>query len=570
MAWIVPDRPRLHKAVDGCHPEQANKLWRSLKSCGIMVKFTAQQYIIRAQPVGYCVFLYSSIEKRGVQELHRLATRDVEFPHVPWIDEPVVDLQGAAALSSARPVDGQIEKIISEAEAVVFVIGPTGPGRYQKDHEIDLVRKVLEERQASGTPLPFVPVLLKRGELRDLPAWAAAYTVVNYDRATTNELAIYTKIKQRLRASPEPFQQRLPAAPNPPGVALVKRVVSELSNPPCLTVFIGPYTDQARPAGESGPMAMTSRLLTEIGLAAAELDPLPPWPSEAAEWVSMVKSRSDVEQVFQRGLAQASQSLGLIETEIAALCRQWYDVAKRDKIDWTGLVILTTRMDLALEYALVGDRVDFTRIIPTFREGALRHEHRRAIEQWEWKQQSDWYPDPPRWQPEGPWTRFSEELKIIDDKSGQIDLLNTSMRPAKTVVLVKLCGSLDVKSSLMLTISDFFEAIGKLYYLPQELRDVIRSSPQLLIGCGFASPLAQLVRLRVLGGNNHPNSRILVMPADADESSGLRVAGDYLNNLERRLLKQDEDILKRTLGLTELHREDQARFISQLTQALGR
>ena len=111
--------------------------------------------------------------------------------------------------------------------------------------------------------------------------------------------------------------------------------------------LVWPDVDQARPAGESGPMAMTSRLLTEIGLAAAELDPLPPWPSEAAEWVSMVKSRSDVEQVFQRGLAQVSQSFGLIETEIAALCRQWYDVAKRDKIDWTGLVILTTRMDLA-------------------------------------------------------------------------------------------------------------------------------------------------------------------------------------------------------------------------------
>ena len=122
----------------------------------------------------------------------------------------------------------------------------------------------------------------------------------------------------------------------------------------------------------------------------------------------------------------------------------------------------------------------------------------------------------------------------------------------------------------MFTISDFFEAIGKLYYLPQELRDVIRIFAPTLDWVRVRQPAG--AARKAAGSRRQQSSELAysVMPADADESSGLRVAGDYLNNLERRVLKQDEDILKRTLGLTELHREDQARFISQLTQALGR
>jgi hypothetical protein len=193
--------------------------------------------------VGYCVFLYSSIEKRGVQELHRLASRDEEFPYRPWIDDPAADLQRASTLISTNPVDEQIERVINDAEAIVYVIGPTGAGRYQRDHETDLVRRALEQHQAAGKPLPFVPVLFKRGELRDLPVWAAAYSIVNYDRTTTNELAIYTKIKQRLQASPEPFQQHAPPPIIQPGAAIAKKITGELSNLPCLTVFIGPYTD---------------------------------------------------------------------------------------------------------------------------------------------------------------------------------------------------------------------------------------------------------------------------------------------------------------------------------------
>jgi hypothetical protein len=314
-------------------------------------------------------------------------------------------------------------------------------------------------------------------------------------------------------------------------------------------------------------MAMTAKLLGEISLAATELDPLPPWPSEAAQWVSMVKPRSAVEEVFQNALAQASQSLGSIETQIAAICLQWSDVTKRNKIDWTGLVILTTRIDLALEYALVSDRVDFTRIIPTIRNDASRYEHRRAIEQWEWKGKSDWYPDPPRWRSDGPWNKYPEQPRT-DDQPSSIKLESISMRSAHPIVLIKLCGSLDVPSSLMLTISDFFDAIGKLQNLPSEVRDAIKSSPQLLIGCGFASPLAQLVRFRVLGPRNDRYSRVLVMPDDGQDPPDPRLTGDYLNNLERRLVRLDENILKRTLDLTELYRGDQARFIGQLTVAL--
>jgi hypothetical protein len=133
----------------------------------------------------YCVFLYNSVDKSDVQALHSYALSDAdELGIYPWIDAPGPRLGNVPTLDAQSPFEEQIKEVIHQATAIIFVLGWTGLGPYQKSREAQWIEEELKERTRTGRPIYFVPVLLRRANPDELPAWMHTYTVVNRDLLT--------------------------------------------------------------------------------------------------------------------------------------------------------------------------------------------------------------------------------------------------------------------------------------------------------------------------------------------------------------------------------------------------
>lgn len=346
----------------------------------------------------------------------------------PWIDAPDIRHKDAATLSGQPGVDQQISEVIANVEAIVYFVGPTDSGPYQGKVEAEQVRKVLIQRQAQNKPIWFVPVLLSDGSEADLPEWARCYTIVNRDRMLRSSPLIWAHIKQRLRTEPEPMTlvEERTALPN--GRDQVETIINALKRPPKLTLFIGPYAFAKEGNETIGPAAMTSHLLALINMNVQHLQPMIPWPSESGEWATLAVGKDKVEKVWTRYLAGLGRHPPDLANSIGYLANRWvsrFGNRSENEKDWHGLLLLTTRVDLALESALSKiHNVSFTRILPTL-ERAPTSERRRLIQHW--------HPDP-NWDPDPDPGAISPR---VDNADTNPPLANLSIDQAERVILVK-------------------------------------------------------------------------------------------------------------------------------------
>jgi hypothetical protein len=481
------------------------------------------------------------LDKREVEILAALAGRDSwETGLVPWVDAPSTSDAGVPTLTALAPVDTQIETEIRNADAILYVVGSFGLGPYQRDIEAPLVEAVLKERREAGRPIQFVPVLLSEGRASDLPDWARSYTIVNHDRSARSTPALWEKIKQRLSAPPGDGEPNLagavgnrPAAPAhraPEWHEDVEMIRESLFEPPRLTVFIGPYSLESRERNPRGPAAVSRHLLNEIGIDPATLMPILPWPSEAAQWAMFRQSRPKVQSLMR----QLFQSLGTNPPElarsVAELARRWEERYRdRPAQGWHGLLLITTRTDLALESALTKIAMeDFTRILPTLNDSSQTGKRKQMVQHWDADANWDALPDHLE--------RGPRRRQLVDHFPPETTCLKDySMDPSRRIALIKLCGSIDIPESLILTASDFFANMRNLDSLPREINEIIGASAHLLLGRGFASPLAQLIRHNVL---REPRDwpRIWVVDNARDDSG----EADTLCDLELNLLEGTE------------------------------
>ena len=501
----------------------------------------------------HILLLHSSNDLNVLKDLERSARTSVYKDEWKlWIDQPA--FATTATLGAHAPVDKQIADAIRHAFAIVYLVGRTGPGPYQKLVEAGLIRTVLEERMNADDPLRFVPVLLREGNLSDIPEWANQYTVVNRTRELRN-WKLWEPIEQRLSQPPEAFNCDFVYQPKVDiEESWTSDIIQNLGFPHSLTIFIGPYA--APDAVEIGPAAMTEQLLYPLKIPADKLGPMLPWPSEAAEWLHVADSRAPVLEFFTGG---AITRLGFnpadLPVRLGDLAARWCERRSRPagRKDWSGLLLLTTRVDLAVEAALLSASVKFTRFLPTAANTDLST-RKRMLERWMPGKKFD--ADP--FVDQSPWV---ESLAVPNESQISLD-------DAQCVILVKLCGSIDVTETLVVTASDLFQQAAKLAALPQQMRECIYSSPQLLIGRGFASPLAQLVRLVVLGQRKPHLPRVLVIPesplAYDDQTKPL----DGLCDLEMRLMDTKENAFRLAMELTQLRRAVPERFLDRLTAAL--
>lgn len=495
------------------------------------------------------VFLHSSNDTPWLQELERHAQPDLrERQWHAWIDEPA--RAGTATLHATATLDEQIRSTIEGARAVVFCIGRTGPGGYQQAKELPWIVQAMATRRHTDRPLSLVPVLLPDGDREAAPPWMLQFPLVNEKRLTSLH-RIWMEILLRLEASPAAFVPDAGAPVQPHGIdaSWTREITRTLGSPANLTLFIGPYAPPDD--GDIGPAAMTESLLEGVNIDARDLRPLLPWPSESAEWLSMGAGRHEVEAYFMgRQITALPNRPSRLTAGIAALAHRWAQRFPRvgDRPDWNGLLMLSTRVDLALEAALIRQGVPFTRFTPTAeREPARRENTRRALQHWR-PMAGDYHPDPQATR--GPWT------DVPADTSGR-----RSFDAADPVLLVKLCGSIDIDGSLVVTVSDLFQEAQRMATLPEQVRDAIQASPQLLVGRGFASPLGQLMRANVLGTRLKHQRRVLVMPLAG-------TSGDSLCDLELRLLEQRQDLFQEAMELTAVRSVEPTEFLKSLAEAI--
>jgi hypothetical protein len=307
-------------------------------------------------------------------------------------------------------------------------------------------------------------------------------------------------------------------------------------------------------------MELTETLLQSLRIDRKTLEPLPPWPSEAAQWAQLGSDAQETTRRVQAKLARNSLKPQTLEWSIAELARMWFNNKPRGRFAYNGLILLTTRIDLGLEFALAQQpELKFTRFLPTA-WGSKRLNWETYVVQ-QWRHDNKWEPDPPHWTGAMPW-----DPEPCNRNKG---LNSIPLDKFHNVLLIKLCGSLDLQETLMLTIRDFFEKEDRLQNIPQQLRLSINSSPQILLGCGFASPLAQLVRLKLLDGAG--SMRVLVMPPEQPATSDqpAPVVQDFLNTLEMRLVRERLESFKDAFDLSELYRMEQHNFIDRLVAGLN-
>lgn len=500
------------------------------------------------------IFLHNSRDLKQLQLLAALAQDEMlETGYRPWLDFPDTSTPDVATTHSLQDCHEQIVEAISTAHAICYFVGSDGPGKYQAEKEAELALARIKSAAETGSPIQFVPILLANGRIDDLPDWAQGFTIVNHDRTLRHAMELWSGIKQRLSAPAQGLPPPQKTVARPP--SLVMRLREALSDPPRLSVLVGPYNIEGGTDGKSGPTAVANSFLRDIE-ERLDIDRSPlTWPSEAAEWITLVHSRQRLHQLLRKQHQNSGVEPSRLADSVAYLGKRWIDrfgERAANENDWHGLLILTTRIDLALEAALSRNAgIGFTRILPTLDLAPTAAERRKLVQQWQ--------PDL-NWQADLSGHSRAPSTDCASDEIGQLSRL--SLDSAKRVVLVKLCGTLEVPSSLVVSVSDFFEHSRSFDALPKLLNEIMGASAHLYLGRGLASPLAQLVRTKILPARMRHLPRIWAVPS-LDEQSN-----DELCDLELRLLESREQEFLQAFDASAIFRGSEDKFVRDFAAAL--
>lgn len=515
------------------------------------------------------VFLYNSGDRPLVRAVFEVASPDLRANgYAPWMDHPPFPAPGG--LTGTAGWEEQIRAAVADAAVVFYCLGPAGPGPWQADQEAPMLAAERARREAGGEPpLAVIPVLFDRAEAR-LPDWATRLNIANKDRRLVHPGAVWRAMRELLARGAE-GEEWVAEDPDDPVTAIFQAVALDDNPTPGLTLFVGPY---ALGSGEGdderfGPAQVAQALLAGVRIgdgagAARRWRSLALWPSEAAEWLRLDLGEDEVRKRLRACLSRLEGDPPELARAVGelALCFHAWRRRRPAPRDWCGLLLLTTRIDLALERRLHDERVPFTRYLPTVKDARQEPVRRKFLQ--EWDPALPWVPEVPPTAAQRP---SVDRGPIPAPGSAGADAFH-SMEDAAPVVLVKLCGALDVPQSLVHTTSGFLTAAEGFRALPRRLLEFLSDTPQVLLGRGFASPLLQLIRREVLGQlrADEQRLRVWVMPnraAPGADGADAAADADPLCALELELLERNAQEFPRSLGAV-LHREDQPAFARRL------
>jgi hypothetical protein len=470
----------------------------------------------------------------------RLAHRDLP-DHDLWYDDRDMNLDFA--------IDPNIDERLNGARVVIFCVGPSGLGPYQKQIELPLLQKRMDQAANGGPPLRLIPVLLPGGFKHAVPELMLARSVLNWDRSKLGAEDLWTVLKDRMTtdlAAPQTVQGGATGEIK----ASIDTLIDAVQMTSGLTVFIGAY-GHAPDNTEAGEAAMLTNDYTNLMGWPSSTGTAAPWPSEAATWAGIADRRVGLLRYLQQRFAGANANPSDLMQSLSDLAEGWNKMAAQRNANMQSrnwrLLLLSTQLDQQLETCLGRKGLHFMRILPTAdRNGSCRVEY--------WAAQNL-----PRGIVE---TTVRPERTALKDMTidGMIDALKVPI----DVVLVKLCGTLNDPGSVVISSADFLSIGHLMADLPADVLGWAKQNPLLMLGSGLSSPLALLVRSRLLPATSTESRPTIWVAPDEPK--------DILGRLEDDLLDLPKGVgvngFRRALGLSEVVRGKQFAFVRELVNAL--
>jgi hypothetical protein len=440
-----------------------------------------------------------------------------------------------------------VTSLMREVDAIVYAIGPKGPGWTQAVTEAEACMQARVEAKTKGRELKVVPVLIRGDDFGMVPtvlrglSVQADNTAKGGDDALTNLLRalLGDRADQALSGSGSP-SVRITAEQQ------ISRILDRIarSRHNGLALFISPYA-VSEVHEDMGPGDIGHALLKEK-IPDLEVDDLLAHPFVAAGARALLEgSFQDTWAMMQNTFAKLAQTPMPLHDRIAGLAKVWPDpraASGENNPRFKGLLLVTTDLDMRLEQALWMADVDFARLrftLPdeddeTAGDPTLRPVYERPV---------------PR--------TTSQTLKFVRVRGGEpgsVDV-ESSIRGRgyqgyEPVMVVKLLDCISNDTYPPLSTIHVLKAIRDAR-LPAPMTGLLQRAPFIMLGGGLLHPLVSFA----LATHFLPNfSRRLASTDPVPRYVAMHSApgpGDKLRRLERRA---DGEDLNWTRDIFELDR----------------
>lgn len=390
----------------------------------------------------------------------------------------------------------RLSSLIRDVDAIVYAIGPLGPGTVQGNFEAGQVIQAQQDAARNQRQLKVVPVLVGSADASLIPDSMRYMTAQmdNYQRdgMTALQATFRYVVDKDLPTLDEAEHQ--PLLSKEDELSKFCKQVAYRAQKRGLTLFIGPYA-AADVHGTAGPgelgRALLERARSKAQMPIAPSHPTsgrnaPDYPGELLThpWIAASAIRllqEDYDEVWDT-LCEVveKQPLGKaplpFERTVAVLARAWMKLGGGppggSEASWKGLLLVTTAQDIRLEQALWKDNIPFTRL-RCLGAGRLSHEEPRA---------GGANPD------------FVEVGSFNGWPSARGTAVERPKLDLKPVLLLKLmdCCLSKTTHAPPLATGQHLKAMWKRLTLPDPLPRHLKKAPFVMLGGGLLNPLVSL------------------------------------------------------------------------------
>ena len=396
-------------------------------------------------------------------------------------------------------VTSWIEQMMSESDAIIVAIGPFGLGGWQRaEIDVAIAMQIDHGKRVVNVLLPGAP------ESPDLPALLKRYPWENFTRGfeedALNRLAFVitgkrpkTAVEKRSYSAYDSLQREgNGAAAGPQVTEAVAYLVDNLLKGKNVTFFVGNRHESLDAGMPPEAWDLSRRLLLDLGLLAEGEDrKLLPSLDNVGAYYAYQRGVDGLE-----GRIRAQGSIGEATPEFHRALVQFLKrlVDERASLGASAGVagsaqrpqlVVTTRLDLSLERALLAEGVAFTRIVQG-RDGSRIESS---------------YSDVKRLPGGGVRASVGNgrtRTEVSAGSAAEIDALisrpgalsrakpgaTLSLARVESIVLYKYHGSHDIENSCAITTDHLFDT-ARGVRVPQPLTEIMMNTPSVFVGCGI-------------------------------------------------------------------------------------
>jgi hypothetical protein len=387
-------------------------------------------------------------------------------------------------LSPAAPVDTAIDNALKASRVAIVCVGRAGFGPFQEWERAGAVNQAIHRGMRLITVLlpgvdrdviPNLPFTLTRNRAVQFKASPA-----DTDALDDIEWGVTGKKPPKPNLLPDSTQKQARAAVIPPQpTSPAQRLASGVLRNG-VTFFLGRRAALGAPGHPSYPSEITVRLARDLGLFRSDEEHLLPPPEAMGELFATEYGVADLERIFAAGGIPLQYPT--IHDRLASLIGSLQERPKvRGMRKLDPQLIVTTSFDMLMECALLGRRLQFTRIVQNASQPRLYLTEIKQV------------PDQLNFSDPSVCESFisgqtQTELGIefggMDSSAiDNVSALNLEGRPEP--ILYKYHGSQDIPSSSAISTEQYHNLNRLQRLVPRRIREIAINTNSLFLGAGM-------------------------------------------------------------------------------------